>query len=220
MVFIFAVAGSGRADQVVSVDAAAGLITVQAKSGLKSYRLKPFTEVTINGRQGSLDVLKAGMECTISLADPSTASKITAIGNVAPGAALKPLKPGPIAPAGAVNGTRKITIRANIDGSDVFKIQDGKLWIEHHSWQKPVKVNVNGIPWLPQWTENRSDEFVAFNPPLAPIVDAAIVLRKGAGRGAVEMVEPATAKNNYTYSFKVDDGGAGGADNYEVRLSW
>ena len=62
-------------DDLVSIDATAGMITVQQNGILKTYRVKPFTDITINGQKSSVAQLRAGMQVAISLADPQTPRK-------------------------------------------------------------------------------------------------------------------------------------------------
>ncbi len=61
-------------DELVSVDAAEGMITIQQRGALKTYRLKPFTYITINGQKAAAGQLRAGMQVTLGLADGQTAS--------------------------------------------------------------------------------------------------------------------------------------------------
>ena len=216
-------AAAPAADKLASIDKVAGLMTVETGGGLKTYRLKPFTEVKINGVLAKADQLRAGMNVTVTLADPQTASRIAAVGNVAPTATPGIAGATPRPPLGALTspatGTRKITLRLKLDGGDLVRIQTGQLWIEHKSWDKPVNIVINGIPWEPQWTDNRSDRFFAFNPPLAPFGAAKIEVRKAKGRGSAEIKEPPTAENGETLTLSLADAG-GGADDYEVRISW
>jgi hypothetical protein len=203
-------------DELISTDAANGMITVQQRGALKTYRIKPFTEVTINGNKASASQLKPGMSVTVRLADAQTAAKIAATGNfaVTPDAG----KPAALPPIGGIKQTDKITLKMRVDGGDQVAIQVGKLWIEHFDWEKPANIVVNGITWRPTWKGNRTDDFVGFTPALAPLKDP-VSVKKLKGRGELAVVEPPTAANNGRLVFKVVDAGAG-ADDYEVRISW
>jgi hypothetical protein len=210
------------ADELISIDATGGLITVQQKGALKSYRLKPFTDVLINGQKGSAAQLKAGMDVTITLADPQTASKVTARGNL--GAAATPMPAQPQATpstffADRANAqlVRKLVIKASIDGDDKLAIQDGKVRIHHGGWQKPKDITINGVPWKTQWTDNDSDDFTALK--LAPFAGASVAFKKVKGRGEVTLIEPPTEANSQklVIHFKDEKSGAG---DYEIRIEW
>ncbi len=210
------------ADELVSVDAAGGLITVQQKGVLKSYRLKPFSDIIVNGQKGSAVQLKAGMDVVVTLSDPQTASKVAARGNVglaAPPAPGQPLAtPSPFfANRSNAQLTRKIVIKASIDGDDKFTIQDGKIRIRHGGWQKPIDISINGVPWKPQWSDNDSDDFTALQ--LAPFAGATVTVKKVKGRGDATVVEPPTDTNGQKLLIHVKDEG-GGASNFEVRVEW
>jgi hypothetical protein len=205
-------------DELISIDSGAGLITVQQRGALKTFRLKPFTEITINGQKANASQLKAGMSVTVRLSDAQTAVKIAATGNFAAPGAAAPGAPAPLPPIGGVKQTDKISFKMRVDGGDVVTIQAGKLWIEHVDWDKPKDIAINGIVWRPTWKGNRTDEFVGFTPPLAPFAGT-VSVKKTKGRGELTVVEPPTAANNGRLIFKLADGG-GGADDYEVRISW
>ena len=209
-------------DELVSIDPQNGLITVQQKNALKGYRLKAFTDVTINGQKATAAQLKPGMDVVITLADPQTASKIAARGNVAlpSGAATRPVTPAR-PPIGGLSQplTRKILFKAVVDGDDWLIIQDGKIRIQHGGWQKPENISVNGIKWKPEWEGNNSDDFVAFAPPLAPFAGATVTMKMVKGRGVATMKEPPTDANGHTARIHLEDKG-GGASEFEVRVAW
>ena len=219
---------SAKADKLVSVDETAGIVNVEGNKGLKAYRTKTFTAVTINGSPSSLKSLKPGMKVSLVLSEGNSIASISAIGNAAPEA---PAVPKPSATPGAPakpnvnpfarpqNLTRKIVIKGKFDGHDEFLVKAGKMSLHHRGWDKPLDITVNGIPWEPQWNGNHSDEFVAFQPALASIENAQVTVRKEKGRGPVKLLEPPTAKNEQTLKFNVDDGD-GGAGVYEIRISW
>ena len=140
-------------------------------------------------------------------------------------AADQPTAPGkptatPRLPLGAAAATRHLTMRIRVDGMDNFTLQDGRLTIEHKSWNKPVNLLVNGAAWQPLWDGKDSDAFVRFNPSLAPFAGAKVTFRKTRGRGSANILEMPTAANGQKLRFQIDDSGPGGADDYEVHLSW
>lgn len=213
---------SSPADELVSVDATGGLLTVQQRGALKSYRLKPFTDITINGQKGALTQLKPGMDVAITLSDPQTASKVVARGNLGYAATPTPGRvlatPIPFfANRSNAQLTRKLVIKASIDGDDKFIVQDGKIRIRHGGWQKPTEISVNGVPWKVQWSDNDSDDFTALQ--FAPFAGATVTVRKIKGRGDATVLEPPTDTNGQKLLIHFKDDG-GGASSFEVRVDW
>lgn len=164
------------ADTLVSIDLIAKMITVDSGAGLKAYRLKDFTEVSVNGAPSNPAQLQKGMRVTITLSDPQTASRIAATGNPLPNTPT-PAVAGNVGastprPIGALTspktGQRRIAIKGRVDGLDLFKVKNGQLWIEHKSWEKRSEFTINGVHWNVQWDGDTSQHFIAFNPPLAP----------------------------------------------------
>lgn len=212
------------ADEIVSIDASAGLLTVQQRGALKSYRLKNFTDITINGQKCTAFLLKPGMDVTLMLSDPQTASKVTAKGNVAPATTPVPVPAQRPATSGSLfqdkanaQLKRKLVIKASIDGDDKFIIQNGTIQIQHGGWQKPIDISVNGIPWKPQWTDKNSDYFTAGQ--FAPFAGAAVTVKKSKGRGEAIILEPPTDTNGQKLLVHFKDDG-GGASEFEVRIDW
>lgn len=72
---------------VYSLDAKANSVTLSSKKGMKTYRVRPNTEITINGVKGKFEDLNTGMTAKVVSADPSIASRIVAVGvpNRSPG---------------------------------------------------------------------------------------------------------------------------------------
>ncbi len=135
---------------------------------------------------------------------------------------VAPAKPTatPWTPLGASAGSRHLTMRIRVDGMDNFTLQDGKLSMEHKSWNKPSNIFVNGASWQPLWDGKNSDVFARFNPSLAPFSGVKVTFRKTRGRGSANILEMPTAANGQKLRFQIDDSGPGGADDYEVHLSW
>ena len=223
IVLLFAIALPLRADDdLVSIDAAEGMITVQQKGALKTYRLKPFTDITINGQKSAVAQLKAGMKVSVTLADPQTAAKVAAKGNVQPAATPGSTKaPGAPFPANRSGGNpiRKIVFKAAIDAGDNIIVQDGKLRIEHIDWTKPKDISVNGIKWSPEWNDNKTDDFVAFNPALAPFSGSKVSVTNVKGKGEATILEPPTDANGQKLMIHLQDKGSG-ATEFEVRIIW
>jgi hypothetical protein len=201
---------SSAQDKLVSVDPASGLITVDQRGALKSFRAKKFTEVIVNDTKATLQQLRPGMLVTLSLSDAQTASKIVARGNAAP----------PPPTSGQPAGTnRRIVLKLRVDGADIIKIGGGRLWIVHDGAKRPIDISVNGIKWEPNWDGAKSEPFTGFVPGLAPFAEPTVSVKQTKGRGQTTVVEPPTAENQQILSCRIQDGG-NGADDYELRITW
>lgn len=132
----------------------------------------------------------------------------------APVAAVATTKP----PLGSAPALRTLTVKIRVDGDDIVKVQQGRLWIEHHSWKKPIGIAVNGAKWEPVWNGKNSEPLV-LDPPLAPFPDTGVRVHQIIGRGKTTLEEQPSAANGKTLTFHVEDDG-GGADNYEVHVTW
>ncbi len=115
---------------------------------------------------------------------------------------------------------RSLTISADIDGSDVFKVSGNKLWIEHEDFQLPNRIIVNDKVWIPKWTTNVSAPFEGLQPPFAPQSPGKIKVSKKAGRGTVTITQRPSAGNDQTLGIRIDDNDQPGADRYTLRVSW
>jgi hypothetical protein len=115
-----------------------------------------------------------------------------------------------------------LTLRAFIDGSDVIKVSGDKLWIEHATGSLPGKlIYINGQTWTPTWTTNGvSAEFVGLKPPFRARVGQKIQVTRLAGRGVVSIQQFPSADNDQTLAARIDDEEFGGADWYEIGISW
>jgi hypothetical protein len=121
---------------------------------------------------------------------------------------------------------RTLTIRVFIDGSDVIKVSGYRLWIEHDTGSLPGRpIYVNGQAWTPTWTTNHvsskgvSSEF-DLNPPFQSRLGQGIQLTNRIGRGVVSVEQFPSADNDETLAVRVDDEFFGGADWYEIVISW
>ena len=113
------------------------------------------------------------------------------------------------------------TVKVFVDGSDVVKMSGNRLWIEHKSAGLPGKViYVNGQAWSPIWNDKTSTEFAGLNPAFRPHDPQKIQLTKRAGRGTVSIETFPSSDNDQTLSIKIDDDDFGGADWYDVLVSW
>lgn len=115
-----------------------------------------------------------------------------------------------------------VVVRAYIDGSDVIEASGDRLWIEHATGSLPGKlIFVNGQTWTPTWTTNGvSSEFDGLNPPFRARFGQKIQVTKIIGRGVVSIQQFPSADNDETLGVRVDDDDFGGADWYEIGISW
>ena len=112
------------------------------------------------------------------------------------------------------------SIRIYVDGSDVVKVSGNRLWIEHDTGSLPGKtIYVNGQAWTPIWNDKTSTEFTALNPAFNQHDSTKIQLTPS-GRGTVSVETFPSADNDWTLSFRIDDEQFGGADWYNVLVSW
>ena len=115
-----------------------------------------------------------------------------------------------------------ITVRAYIDGSDVIRVSGHRLWIEHDTGALPGKlIYINGQTWTPTWTTNGvSSEFDGLNPPFRARLGQNIQVTRKIGRGVVSIEQFPSADNEQTLAVRVNDDDFGGADWYEIVISW
>jgi hypothetical protein len=200
--FVPAIAGLGD-DRIVSVDQQAKFLTVEQNGALKLYRLTDTTDITVNGSKGSMQQLLPGQTIAVKLAGAVTATKVAASGLGSNASSARPL------------GLRAVTIQIRVDGSDRIFYQDGKLWIEHMSAQKPSSIVVNGVEWSPTWNGDKTEVFTKFTVPVAPIGQGHVTMKQFAGRSKAKQERSPAAPAVVIIS---DD--PGGADDYEIQLSW
>jgi len=113
-----------------------------------------------------------------------------------------------------------ITFRAVVDGTDVVKVSGSQLWIEHEDFVKPSAMFVNGKPWHPVWTDKVSDQYQGLNPAFHPHDPMKIKITQLKGRGTVSIIQPLSTANDQTLAFRIDDDPFGGADTYQVSITW
>lgn len=189
-------------DKLVSYDPAASLITVDRSGQLKTYRVKPITEFTVNGVKTTLDKLTAGMKLTISLSDPQTVSRI------AVQAAQLPKSNG-----------RSIVLKLRVDGDDIVCVRDGQLTIEHGGWGHPTEISINGVEWKPTWNGNTTEPFKAFDPALIPFGQTKPSFKQVSGRSKASTDKMPQGDFEKILAIRFNDG-AGGSDVYEIHVSW
>ncbi len=118
-------------------------------------------------------------------------------------------------------GQPALRIKAHIDGKDVVLICGDKLWFEHKSWQLPANpVYFNGKAWNLQWSNNVSQPYAGLNPAFRPGNPAKIKISKRTGRGPVTITQMPDPANNETLGITFDDEAFGGADWYDIVVSW
>lgn len=222
LLLLLAFVALARAEEkIVSVDARASTVVIQEKNSLKTIHFNSLTDISINGAKATGAQLKAGMFVDISLADAQNASRIAARGNVGVAGTATPAgaTPAPGFSGFSTPMTRRIVIKALVDASDHWIIQNGKLHIEHIDWKEPANIVINGIKWNPNWNGKVTDDFTAFSPPLAPFTSGNLTVRKAKGRGDVSVLEAPTEANGYKLVVLLRDKG-NGAGEHEVHISW
>ena len=119
------------------------------------------------------------------------------------------------------NRPKTLTIRAYIDGSDLFTVSGSELAIQHEEFGLPGKtIYINGQAWNPKWDSDVSSEFTGLKPAFTPRDPQSIRITKYSGRGTVSIEQFPSAANNNTLTVKVSDNDFGGADWYDFRISW
>jgi TusA-related sulfurtransferase len=190
-------------DKLVSYDPAASVITVDRSGQLKTFRLRPITEFTVNGVKATLDKLQPGMKLNISLSDPQTVSRIAVI-------AAQPLKS---------NG-RSIVIKMRVEGSEMVHIKNGGVVIEHNErYAKPTEISINGTEWQPKWNGNLTEPFTSFDPPLVPFGQTKPSFKQVLGRNKASMDKMPQGDFEKVATIRLADTNAG-ADVYEVQVAW
>ena len=116
-------------------------------------------------------------------------------------------------------GSREMTFKAYVDGTDVVKLRGQNVWIEHQSWQLPERITVNGRKWTPEWNENTSAPY-RLGWGYSRLRAENIKLTKLIGRGTITIMELPSPQNQETLSIQMDDGSFGGADWYKFVVSW
>jgi serine/threonine protein kinase len=118
-------------------------------------------------------------------------------------------------------GHHQLTVKAFIDSSDVVKVCGNRLWFEHETGALPGRnIYVNGKAWSPSWTNDVSTEFMGLNPAFRPRNPQKIQITTRLGRGTVSVAQFPSPANDQTLAVRLDDMDFGGADWYEVVISW
>lgn len=219
---LFVAVSLARADTLISIDKTAGVIVIDAGSVLHTYRMKPFTEVRINGNVAPLDLLKPGMQVNVTMSDTQSVARILATGS-STGFGAPPTSSPSASPAligmgmSGPQSVRRIMIRGKFD-DDIIKVRNGVLWIQHVAFDNPTDLSINGIHWKPTWQGSKSENF-EFKTPICSFGDSKVKVRKLLGRSEIDSVEPPTAANKQTLSIKIVDKPVG-VDLYEISVTW
>ena len=109
--------------EIYSIDAKAGSITLSSKSRMKTYRVRPGAEISINGIKGKFEELNTGMTAKVVSADPTIASTIKAVG------IPNRLSSGPVAGKSMHDATARAL--AEKLGNTRWKLENGKSFTLH-----------------------------------------------------------------------------------------
>jgi serine/threonine protein kinase len=119
------------------------------------------------------------------------------------------------------NLPKSLTIRAYIDGSDLFTVRGNNLAIQHENFDLPGKtIFINGKAWTPKWHGGISSEFTGLKPAFKPRDLQSVQITKYSGRGTIRIEQLPSAENNNALTVQVSDDDFGGADWYDFRISW
>jgi hypothetical protein len=201
---------TSHAETIVSVDPATRLISLKTGAGYKAYKLADKVDIRVGNAMATLEKLEPGANVVFGLLDSQTINRIV----ITP-----PPLPGAFAAAGKP-AEHLISLKLRIDGTDVIKVKNGMLWIEHKGWQLPADISITGHAWKPKWDEDRSSAFIGFTGPLASFEGAKVVLTKSKGRGKAKISQQPSDQNNQTLEVVFDDGDLGGSDLYEAKITW
>ena len=113
-----------------------------------------------------------------------------------------------------------LAFRAVVDGSDVVKVSGSQLWIEHEDFELPTQIFINGKLWHPVWNNKVSAPLQDLSPAFHPRDPMKVKLTQLKGRGPVSIIQLPTSANNQTLAFRMDDNQWGGADTYQISVSW
>lgn len=113
-----------------------------------------------------------------------------------------------------------LTLRAVVDGTDLVKVSGNRLWIEHEDFELPTQMFVNGKPWRPVWTDKMSAPLETLSPAFHPRDPQKVKITQIKGRGTVNIVQLPNSGNDQTLALRIDDGPFGGADTYQISVTW
>lgn len=137
-----------------------------------------------------------------------------------------------------VGGSRTVTFKAYVDGSDILKLSGNRLWVEHLTSQQPIRMSIDGKRWDPIWISSENEPRPGENDaPASPRVLSATVphvlsdafkpgkldtikVLKRTGRGSLTIVNGPKSGSQQSLGILIDDEPMGGADSYEFTVSW
>jgi hypothetical protein len=70
--------GDAFQGEIFSIDKKSNSITLSSKKGMKTYRIRPDSTITVNGKAAHFEDLNTGMSAKADSAEPSIATKVTA----------------------------------------------------------------------------------------------------------------------------------------------
>lgn len=112
-----------------------------------------------------------------------------------------------------------VRIKARIDGSDKILLREKDLWFQHVADALPADVAIDQKKWTPGWNGNESKRLEMAGATFRPFSKATVKIKKYRGRGSVAIDEYPTPENDNTLIIAIDDRD-GGADDYEIMVSW
>ncbi len=166
----------------------------------------------------------------IALADTARPASASAEQNAGP-------TTNPAAVASSQPAVVTVTVRAYIDGRSRLSLKGNSASWENLEFAAPGKMGghndpttINGVRWVPTWEDSdvspevrleksKSDVFNGVEPALAA-VPMVVTLEKIRCRENASVVQQPTAENDFTTIVEFDDSRTGGADWYEVKLTF
>ena len=170
-------------DKRLAVDETGPAIVIHREKVTQVIRVEPKTEILLNNKKAELRHLKPGANLRVKLAETQTATRIEATGVMSATA--------PTAEKVLINS---LTVRARVDGTDVFNFNGESLRIDHEIFKVPEELLLNGREWAPAWQGTKTAEFHAFTPPLAPTGTARPSFKKISGRARSRWSKTKTKK--------------------------
>ena len=191
---VLAVHGQSGNYEIIQVDPAASTFTAEMNKQLRTFRVRPAVEVTINGVKATFAELEVGMKVQVTSAEPGVATRLAATG-------IQTKKGAGAAPTGVPVGAEPLrdtvaTIPA--DSADAFLLNDvrkgSKIWLQYAGGKWKSWGNIG--------TENPDDQKSERGD--ASRLAIALPSRNAKGGKVLAVVPPETAKRPFVYDVPVD----------------
>lgn len=161
----FALAATPEGD-IYSIDVKAGTIVLSTHGGLQTYRLRPDTEITLNGVRSKVSDLNTAMTAKITSGEPGIATKIIATGvpGAAPAAGDAAAQPGVQVGADAFKARLRGSKWQFSDGKNFTLLPDGTTKCSWHGRTGSWQVAASGAFELTIWATPTPPDKATLNP--------------------------------------------------------